>query len=93
MGETQPTNWPGRHCADLGGLCVQVKRGNELWVANVGDSRCVMAQVEQRRGAPALRPVELSRDHKPNDREEMARVKAMGGAISELTSGPASSSD
>lgn len=60
----------------------QVKRGNELWVANVGDSRCVMAQVEQRRGAPALRPVELSRDHKPNDREEMARVKAMGGAIS-----------
>ena len=68
----------------------QVKRGNELWVANVGDSRCVMAQVEQRRGAPALRPVELSRDHKPNDREEMARVKAMGGAISARSLGLAS---
>ena len=59
-----------------------VKRGNEIWCANVGDSRAVLARESSGRGGGSqLRAVELSRDHKPNDREEMARVKQMGGQV------------
>ncbi len=59
-----------------------VKRGKELWCGNVGDSRAVLARESTGRGGSTqLRPVELSRDHKPNDREEMARVKQMGGQV------------
>eukprot|EP00624_Nannochloropsis_granulata_P003155 evm.model.NODE_26015_length_37756_cov_44.158253.7 len=47
--------------------------GGRLYVANAGDSRCVLS-----RGRVA---VELSRDHKPEDVEEKARIEAAGGSV------------
>ena len=46
-----------------------VKRGKDLLCANVGDSRAVLArELTGRGGSKQLVAVELSRDHKPNDR-------------------------
>ena len=45
---------------------VALVRGEELWVANAGDSRCVCS----RRGLALA----LSRDHKPTDDEELQRI-------------------
>jgi serine/threonine protein phosphatase PrpC len=44
-----------------------------LLSANIGDSRAVMS-----RGGKAL---DLTRDHKPNDEKEMARINAMGEEV------------
>jgi protein phosphatase 1L len=44
-----------------------------LLVANVGDSRAVLSH--QTRALP------LTRDHKPNDPHEWARIEAMGGTV------------
>ena len=63
-----------------GCTCVTVYRtGNTLYVANCGDSRCVMA-VEGTDGT--LTAKNLSRDHKPDDPDEMARIKQWGGFVS-----------
>lgn len=43
-----------------------VVRGNELWVANAGDSRCLFS----RNGTA----VSMTTDHKPNDADEYARI-------------------
>lgn len=48
-------------------------RGNEIYVANAGDSRCVMS-----RGGVA---VELSMDHKPDLPEELDRIRRAGGTV------------
>lgn len=55
-------------------------RGPRLYVANVGDSRAVLG-----RQFPdgSIVAVDLSRDHKPDDPEEMARVVACGGRVFE----------
>ena len=45
---------------------VALVRGNDLWVANAGDSRCVAS----RRG----RALALTHDHKPTDQVEMQRI-------------------
>lgn len=45
------------------------------YIANVGDSRAV-ASLEQGRKISAL-----SRDHKPNDRDEQKRILGYGGRI------------
>ena len=45
---------------------VAVVRGEDLWVANAGDSRCVCS----RRGLALA----LSHDHKPTDEEELQRI-------------------
>jgi serine/threonine protein phosphatase PrpC len=47
----------------------------KLWVANAGDSRCVLA----REGAA----VALSVDHKPENEEEKARIEKAGSVIQE----------
>ena len=47
--------------------------GRTLWVANAGDSRCVLS----RRG----RALELSSDHKPGSAREQARISASGGFV------------
>lgn len=43
-----------------------VVRNNELWVANAGDSRCVLS----RNGTA----VAMTTDHKPNDADEYNRI-------------------
>lgn len=50
-----------------------VKGGVTLYIANVGDCRAVLC-----RGGAAVR---LSEDHKPNSREERARVEKAGGCV------------
>ena len=49
---------------------VALVRGNDLWVANAGDSRCVAS----RRG----RALALTHDHKPTDQVEMQRIAKVG---------------
>ena len=52
---------------------VALLRGNTLYVANAGDSRCVLS----RQG----RAIPLSADHKPEDEPEKARIERAGGVV------------
>lgn len=56
-----------------------------LWCANVGDSRTLIArQITPKDAKPSGRhwmSISLSRDHKPDDRDESARILAKGGRI------------
>ena len=52
---------------------VAVLRKKDLYVANAGDSRCVLC-----RDGEAL---ELSLDHKPEDEPEMSRIVKAGGKV------------
>ncbi|XP_024373392.1 probable protein phosphatase 2C 11 isoform X5 [Physcomitrium patens] len=52
---------------------VALIRGNKLFVANAGDSRCIMS----RRGEA----VNLSIDHKPNLEHERKRIESAGGFV------------
>ena len=45
------------------------------YVANVGDSRCIMSADGGRK------VLALSQDHKPNDANELERIQAGGGKI------------
>ncbi|XP_015111433.1 probable protein phosphatase 2C 11 [Diachasma alloeum] len=70
-GEFNITEEPG---ADSGCTAVvALLQGNELYVANAGDSRCVLC-----RDGEAM---ELSLDHKPEDQPEMARIVKAGGKV------------
>ena len=51
-------------------ICVD---GQSIWAAGVGDSRAVLS-----RGGEA---VELTEDHKPNNKEDQARIEALGGSV------------
>ncbi|PNT68629.1 probable protein phosphatase 2C 21 [Brachypodium distachyon] len=53
--------------------CVAIIRGNQIIVGNVGDSRCVLSRNGQ--------AINLSIDHKPNHRNERARIRAAGGQV------------
>ncbi|XP_042390226.1 probable protein phosphatase 2C 60 isoform X6 [Zingiber officinale] len=53
--------------------CVAVIRNNQLFVANAGDSRCVLSRKGQ--------AVSLSTDHKPDLDEERERILKAGGFI------------
>lgn len=53
--------------------CVAVIKGSTIYVANAGDSRCVLC-----RGDSA---VDLSLDHKPEDLTEKRRIELAGGRI------------
>ncbi|KAF7111651.1 hypothetical protein CFC21_111633 [Triticum aestivum] len=53
--------------------CVAVIRGNRIYVANVGDSRCVLSRNGQ--------AIDLSMDHKPNYRHERKRIEKAGGQV------------
>lgn len=62
-----------------GTTCVGVyMKGTKLYVANVGDSRAVMAQKSK---DGTLVAKDLSRDHKPDDPEEMSRILSWGGYV------------
>ncbi|XP_015428566.1 PREDICTED: probable protein phosphatase CG10417 [Dufourea novaeangliae] len=52
---------------------VAILKGNELYVANAGDSRCVLCRDGQ--------AIELSLDHKPEDEPEMERIVKAGGKV------------
>ncbi|XP_015607488.1 probable protein phosphatase CG10417 [Cephus cinctus] len=52
---------------------VAILQGNELYVANAGDSRCVLCRDGQ--------ALELSLDHKPEDQPEMQRIVKAGGKV------------
>jgi serine/threonine protein phosphatase PrpC len=54
-------------------------QGNTLYVANVGDSRCVVG-VDQ--GGGVMVAKDLSHDHKPDNPDEMARIIEWGGFVS-----------
>jgi len=61
-----------------GTTCVTVYvKGLKLYVSNCGDSRAVMAVNENGK----LKARDLSRDHKPDDPEEQARIESMGGFV------------
>ncbi|XP_074570809.1 putative protein phosphatase 2C 11 [Curcuma longa] len=53
--------------------CVAVIRNNQLFVANAGDSRCVLSRKGQ--------AVSLSTDHKPGLEDEKERILKAGGFI------------
>jgi len=55
-----------------------LKKGNELYVANVGDSRCVLGREE---GSGRVTAVEMSDDHKPDRRDEKERILKHRGAV------------
>lgn len=64
-------------------------RRNRVTIANVGDSRAVLGQVDRRKGAPnrggtGLKALPLSRDQTPYRRDERKRVKACGARILSL---------
>jgi len=52
---------------------VALIKGNKLYVANAGDSRCVLC-----RGGNA---VEMTKDHKPDLPEEKQRIEKAGGVV------------
>lgn len=83
----------GLDAMDSGATSVTaVKRGRELIVANVGDSRCIVGRSGNRvvggGGGHGLRAVEMSRDHKPDDRREMERIHGLGGFCEPSRAGP-----
>lgn len=51
-----------------------ILRGKNLWVANAGDSRCIVCRDGK--------VVEMSFDHKPEDEIEFERIKKAGGRVS-----------
>lgn len=55
---------------------VALKKGNELFVANAGDSRGVLSR--------AGKAIPLSEDHKPASDTERSRIIAAGGFLSEI---------
>ena len=57
---------------------VAYMRGAEVYVACSGDSRAVLGTIS---GGKVL-AADLSRDHKPDHPEEMARIVAAGGTVS-----------
>ncbi|KAL4419376.1 hypothetical protein ABPG77_002903 [Micractinium sp. CCAP 211/92] len=55
-------------------------RGRRLTTAWVGDSRAVLARQDPR----GMRAVPLTRDHKPGNTDERARIAASGGRVERL---------
>ncbi|XP_073943864.1 protein phosphatase 1G [Choristoneura fumiferana] len=53
---------------------VALLRGNDLYVANAGDSRCIIC----REG----KAIDMSIDHKPEDAPELERITKAGGKVS-----------
>ena len=52
---------------------VALLHGRQLYVANIGDSRCVLSR--------SGRAVDMSDDHKPEDEPELQRIVKAGGKV------------
>jgi len=50
-----------------------IRNGEEIWVANAGDSRTILVKTES--------VIQVTTDHKPNEPTEKARILAAGGSI------------
>jgi serine/threonine protein phosphatase PrpC len=61
------------------GTVVVFKPPNQVWVAHVGDSRCVLGVRDNVTGK--TKAVEVTGDHKPELSEEFARIISSGGAV------------
>lgn len=63
-------------------------RGDKVWVANVGDTRCILAsnsKAAQRKGGVMSREIkskELSKTHSPDLPSEKKRIEQSGGFVS-----------
>jgi len=70
--------------SDLSGsTCISViYTPKKLIIANVGDSRCVLGSCTSK---GEWKFENLSKDHKPNDKEEAERIKKHGGRIKAMT--------
>jgi serine/threonine protein phosphatase PrpC len=69
-----------------GSTCVTVLIiGNKLWCANVGDSRAMLARLVDNtadtRNKKQWMAVALSRDHKPDNPDELQRILKAGGRV------------
>lgn len=61
-------------CQSVGSTaCMALITPTEIYVANLGDSRCIISKDGS--------PFEMSVDHKPNLRSEKKRIKAAGGFV------------
>lgn len=69
------------NCSCSGATCVvtTISEGR-ICVANLGDSRCVLARQTGGAGGPVC-AVALTNDHKPDRPDERARILAMGGQV------------
>ena len=52
---------------------VALLKGTKLYVANAGDSRCILYQ--------GGKTIAMSFDHKPDDPIELARIQKAGGRV------------
>jgi serine/threonine protein phosphatase PrpC len=76
----QETNAKKIDASASGTTCtIVIHKGNKLWVANVGDSRCVLASPCPITGE--MRAEDATRDHKPDIPEERERINRMGGVV------------
>jgi serine/threonine protein phosphatase PrpC len=66
---------PGFHSGTTATVCLLVDGCKELVCANAGDSRCVLCR--------AGSAIDLSRDHKPEDDDELARITKAGGHVTD----------
>ncbi|XP_033224539.1 probable protein phosphatase CG10417 [Belonocnema kinseyi] len=74
MEDVVPTDLTEEPGSDSGCTAVvAVLKGTDLYVANAGDSRCVLCRDGQ--------ALELSLDHKPEDQPEMSRIVKAGGKV------------
>jgi len=70
-----------REAYKAGTTCVcALVAGGTIFVANSGDSRCVVGSMLANNTTAAT---ELSRDHKPDDPAELARIHERGGWVSQ----------
>jgi len=71
--------------AELSGttLTTAFVQGDQLYTANVGDSRIILVSVEDDASKGQYSVKQLTADHKPEDVEESKRIFAAGGRIAQ----------
>ena len=71
-----------------GSTCLLVlRRRNQMWVANSGDSRAILG-LGRLMGGRAHTVVNLTRDHKPGTVSEKQRIEAAGGYVRDVMGVP-----